>query len=171
MKIRVLIPALMFSLSLFTANAHAATTIAEHTGSPGTLTTNILSVNLGQSLMTGSAASYNNLEFAFLGPPQLSDGSPNPFPFAATSRRTLYLLESAYAGDPAALSSSTAGFVASATSTSTADISWNFAPSVTVLGGTQYWAYTQNNTSVPGNTLYVSAGFDPNNGYSGGSTY
>ena len=144
----------------------SAVTIAEYAA--GTLVANGYFYNVGQSFTTGAASSYNNLEFALFGTPSLS------FNFN-TSGRTIYLLSSAYSGDPAALSSSTAGFIASDESIP-ADTSWVFNTSVSVLGSTQYWVYTQNRPSTQygptggGQFTVVAASFTTS-GYSGGQAY
>jgi hypothetical protein len=81
----------------------------------------------GQSLTTPMGGPWNNITFDFL----TSDATP--------IAGALFILTQEYLGTPAALSSSTAGFVAQ--STGIVNDEWTFAPSLTLAGNTQYWFY------------------------------
>jgi hypothetical protein len=70
----------------------------------------------------------------------------------------VFLLTQQYLGTPAALSSSTPGFLAEGTASGGV---YNFAPTVTLLGGTDYWFYTDTafvSTGGFGGFIYVSVG-------------
>jgi PEP-CTERM motif len=79
----------------------------------------------------------------------------------------VFILTQAYLGKPSALSSSTAGYVATSTGmmSDASGSYWTFAPSVTLNPGTLYYFYSN---SLPGTTLYwtdsnyTSDAADPN---------
>ena len=164
----------ILAASIFAAASasSSAVTISEYAAGTQDLRNDFY--NVGQSFTTGAATSYNNLEFDFTDLPALP-GS------AETGGRTLYLLSSAYTGNPNALSIATAGFIASkdsipSSSLGAGDISWVFNPTVSVQGSTQYWVYTQNRPSSQygsvGGTQYANVnGSLAGNGYSGGRAY
>jgi hypothetical protein len=105
---------------------------------------------VGQSVTTPTGGPWHSITFNFY------DFGSNPF---ATGN--LYLLDQAYAGTPAALSSSTTGYIGTGTASGGV---WTFDPSVTLQASTQYFFYLD---TVPGTTLQS----DSANGYAGGRLY
>lgn len=87
----------------------------------------------GQSFTTPAGGPYHDIKFNWY-----NESGP-------TAVGTLYILTSSYAGTPAALSSSTPGFVGA--STSIVGNEYIFNTAVTLLGGTQYYAYTDSQMS------------------------
>ena len=123
--------AAMTAVSLSAANANI---ISDNTaGSDASVT----GVYWGQSVLTGSGTSWNNLQMNFY------TGS-TPIAFG-----NLYMFSSEYSGAPNGLSSST--YLASASDFGS---TWDFAPSVTVAANTMYWFYSDsvNSGSLTGNS-------------------
>lgn len=106
----------------------------------------------GHSVTTGAGGPWNTISFNFVTSDQL--------PFAVG---TLFLLSQAYAGDQAALSNATPGYIAD-TATITGG-AWDFEDSVTLQASTQYFFYMAN--FVGGPTLLYS----DVNPYAGGTAY
>jgi len=102
----------------------------------------------GQSFTIPGSGAFTNISFNFL--------SGADLPRAAG---TGFLLSTAYAGTPTALSNATPGYLGSAAAT---DGFYNFGSTVTLLGGTQYFFYSD--TVV----THTRSGSD---GYPGGSYY
>jgi len=110
----------------------------------------------GQSLTTAAGGPWNSLTFNFF-----SDTAGGTTPSAAG---TLFLLSSAYSGTPAALNAATPGFIAQ--SQSIAGNIYQFNPSVTILGSTQYFFYSNaqllvsgaNSDAFAGGTAFLSSG-------------
>jgi hypothetical protein len=111
----------------------------------------------GQSVTTPSGGPFNNLSFNFFDP---SSGNP-------LADGTLFLLSKEYSSSesandtPANLSSSTPGFIAQSTGI-TGGV-YQFDPSVTLQGNTQYFFYSNGNHDIS----FQATG----NPYAGGSFY
>jgi len=88
----------------------------------------------GQSVVTPGGISWNNLEFNFY----IIGGGPQAF-------GNIFLLDQQYFGTPAALTSITPGYIASAAD---AGSTYVFDPSVTILANTQYWFYNDSTQSA-----------------------
>ena len=140
---------LFLGLSALVCLAHArAVTIAENTGGLGTFSAAAYN---GQSFTTVAGSPTSNIAFNFF-----SD-IPATTPYALG---TGFVLSMEYLGTPAALSSSTPGFLGQATA---AGGFYTFDPSLTLLPLTQYFFYE--NAQIPGNTI------TGNNVYAGGQHY
>ena len=117
----------------------------------------------GQSLVTPAGGPWHDLTFSFF-----FDLLPPTTPAASG---TAFLLTQEYPGTPAALGSSTPGFLAQ--STGVVGGQWVFDPGVTIQPNTTYWVYqnaalghiTGSNT-VPGIQSYVA--FADSAPYAGG---
>jgi hypothetical protein len=125
-------------LCAFAAPSQAAT-ITSYTAGTNTAST----LYIGQSITTPIGDSWDNLSFNFF-----SDTSGGTTPSAAG---TLFLLSSEYLGTPSDLSSLTTGFIAQ--STSIVGNKYFFDPGVTILGGTQYFFYTNALVLVSGSNV------------------
>jgi len=134
----------------FTSHISASTVITENTS--GTLASAGSGFYLGQSVTVPSGDSWDNINFNLV-------DSNTKTPYAAGE---LYLLSASYSGTPAALSSSTAGFVASTTSIVSGE--WVFAPDVTLDPSQQYFLYTS--SAFDGSHEVMFSGSNP---YAGGS--
>ena len=106
---------------------------------------------IGQSVTTTAGGPWNNITFNFY--------SAANTPAASGS---LYMLSQAYLGTPAALSTSTPGFLAT-TNTISGNV-WQFNSSVTLNPNTQYFFYT--NSAIPAFLLTGTGGT-----YTGGNGY
>jgi hypothetical protein len=80
----------------------------------------------GEEFTTPAGGPWDSITFNFF-----SAGSPS-------ASGNLFLLSLAYLGTPAALSSSTPGFIASASASGGL---WTFASNITLQANTQYWVY------------------------------
>jgi hypothetical protein len=120
-----------------------ASTIVVNTASLGTLT-----VFAGQSVTTPTGGPWDDILFNWY----IEVGVP-------TAAGTLYLLDQAYAGTPANLSSSTTGFIAASNSIDSGV--YVFAPSVTLQPLTQYFFYADTALSLTGSSSnpYADGGF------------
>jgi hypothetical protein len=125
-----------------------AATIASYTG--GTILSSGSNFELGQSVTTPTGGPWNNISINFY-----SSGG-NPF-----ASGNLYLLSQSYSGTASALSSSTSGFIGSATASGNL---WTFTPSTTLSANTQYFFYEA--TSPTSEELFGNSGIP-----SGGSAY
>jgi|GEM_PF-3132885 len=114
----------------FASHATASTVITENTS--GTLASAGSGFYLGQSVTVPAGDSWDNISFNLV-------DSITKAPYAEGE---LYLLSASYSGTPAALSSSTTGFVASTTNIVGGE--WVFAPSVTLNPAQQYFLYQSN---------------------------
>ncbi len=103
----------------------------------------------GQSVTTPSGGPWNNVVFNFFSDPTAT---------TPTAAGTVYLLTQSYTGAPNALSSGTAGFLASAAA---AGGFYTFSANVTLQPGTQYFFYTDT-------INFITGGGDS---YSGGSVF
>jgi hypothetical protein len=101
-------------LGLFSVLVMADTIVQNTAGA----SSNIVSIEVGQSLTTGAGGPWNNITFAFLGPAGNVAGGD------------LFILSSAYSGTPSGLSSATSGFLAQ--STGVGGGAWTFAPTFTL---------------------------------------
>jgi hypothetical protein len=123
-----------------------AVTIASNTaGTASSLT----GYDWGQSFTPVAGGPFDNIVFNLYS----STGAPD-------AAGTGFLLSSAYSGTPSALSSSTPGFLGSATASGGF---YAFAPSLTLLSGTEYFFYENapldsilGNNLFPGNSYYFS---------------
>ncbi len=102
---------------------------------------------VGQSVTTAAGGPFDVIQFNF------DDFNGNP-----TASGNLFIFTQAYTGPPSGLSSSATGFLAESTGTSGGV--YQFAPTVTLDGSTQYFFYTQD-------VVEVEAGY----GYTGGTGY
>jgi hypothetical protein len=125
-----LVAAIVLSWSAWVSNAPASVTIASFTG--GTAQADNAGDFAGQSFTTLTGSSWSGIAFNFYSFPGTS---PTSTPQAAG---TAFLLSSSYSGTPAALSSSTPGFVGSATGSGGF---YTFGSTVTLAGGTTYFLY------------------------------
>jgi hypothetical protein len=109
----------------------------------------------GQSFTTPAGGPWDSLTFNFY-------SGEFPSPISPIAQGTGYLLTEQYTGDPANLSSSTPGFLA--TSTGISSNEYVFASSVELLPGTKYFFYenasfnADNDAFVPSTSSYYSAG-------------
>jgi hypothetical protein len=112
----------------------------------------------GESFTTPSGGPWKSISFNFYSDiPATTPAAPG----------TAFLLSTAYAGNPAGLSSATSGFIAS--STSNAGGIYTFDPAVTLQPNTQYWIFTNAPLRISGSTtdgtaaqtLYDSSGGAP----------
>ena len=154
-KVRVICTLAVLLVLIGSVRPATATTIAINTGgnelsNPGFF--------WGQDFFTAAGGPWDNLAFNFF-----SDVSSST-PVAAG---TAFILTQQYLGTPAALSGATPGFVGSSTGISGGR--WQFAPGLTLSGGTQYWIYENavintlsGNNSVPGQQYYFSSGANQN---------
>lgn len=122
----------------------AADIIASHTAeiltnSPGFF---------GESVITPTGPGWNNITFNWISP------TSSPVAFG-----TLFLLSQQYLGTPAALSSSTAGFLAASTGISSGK--YVFPSAVVLLPGTTYWFYSNGLISAGAITLGCPSGSCP----------
>ena len=122
-----LVVALAAIVTLATPSPVAASTITSYTTSIG-----YNNYAPGQSFTTPVGGPWNNLTFNWF-----YDVNGAIVPTAAGS---LFLLTQEYFGTPAGLSAATPGFLAT-TSSISGDM-WLFDPSVTILGATQYFFYS-----------------------------
>jgi hypothetical protein len=123
------------------STAAAQTTITQHT----TGTEDAFPLFIGQSLTVPGSGSWNSLTFTFF-----RNGG------VASAAGSLYLLTSEYLGSPLALSASTPSFLAKSTSINVGG--YTFDPSVTLLGSTQYFFYTDAEILVGGSNVDAYAG-------------
>jgi hypothetical protein len=107
---------------------------------------------LGQSVLTPNGGPWGNITFNFY------NSSNNPFAVGS-----LYLLNQAYGGTPANLSSSTTGYIA--TGTASGGTSWVFDPSVTLQSNMTYFFYMGSTSGATG-LKYSTV-----NPYAGGNDY
>jgi VPDSG-CTERM motif len=119
-----------------------AITIAENTAAPGATS---LAAFVGQSFTTNPGSPTSNIAF------NLFSDVPATTPYALG---TGFLLSMEYLGTPAALSSSTPGFLGQATA---AGGFYTFDPSLTLLPLTQYFFYE--NALIPAGA--ITAGGNP----------
>jgi hypothetical protein len=128
-----LLLALLFSLALA---ANPSTSKADVIVSVTTLNNSVAATRVsGQSVTTpNTGAGWDNITFNFY---LYNAGSLGA---AAATNGSLFLLNTAYSGTPAALSSSTTGYIATATGNGSV---WTFNASVTLLPNTQYFFYAQ----------------------------
>jgi hypothetical protein len=133
-------------VSLVAAPQLKAVTIASNTA--GTETSSI-GYDWGQSFTPVAGGPFDNIVFNLYS----STGAPD-------AAGTGFLLSSVYSGTPSALSSSTPGFLGSATASGGF---YTFAPSLTLLSGTEYFFYENaplgsivGNNLYPGNSYYFS---------------
>jgi hypothetical protein len=133
-------------VSLVSTPQLKAATIASNTA--GTQASN-LGFDWGQSFTPVTGGPFDNIVFNLYS----STGAPD-------AAGTGFLLSSAYSGTPGALSSSTLGFLGSATASGAF---YTFAPSLTLLSGTEYFFYENaplgsilGNNLYPGNSYYFS---------------
>jgi hypothetical protein len=114
---------------------------------------------IGESFTTAGGGPWNNISFTFYGTPAVGS-TPASNPIGAG---TAFLLTEQYLGTPAALSSSTPGFLAQ--SVSNAGGVYTFPAGITLNSNTQYWVYENalivisgNGTAgIPSQFLYFSA--------------
>jgi hypothetical protein len=151
----------VLALLLCTTGSATATTIVENLGGP---TMSFGQWYWGESFVTPAGLTWNNLTFNFF-----SD-VPASTPIAAG---TAFLLSQQYLGTPAALNTSTPGFMAASTGISGG--MWQFDASVTILHSMTYWIYENaliqisGNNAVPGANIYFTN--SPNSNFiSGGSS-
>lgn len=95
----------------------------------------------GESFTTPGGGPWNSISFNFY------SNSPATTPRAAG---TAFLLSTAYAGTPAALSNATPGFIAS--STSNAGGIYTFDSAVTLQPNTPYWIFANAAFAITGST-------------------
>jgi hypothetical protein len=114
----------LFLVSLVATPQLKAVTIASNTS--GT-TSSFVGYDWGQSFTPVAGGPFDNIVFNLYS----STGAPD-------AAGTGFLLSSAYSGTPSALSSSTPGFLGSATASGGF---YTFAPSLTLLSGTEYFFY------------------------------
>jgi hypothetical protein len=93
-------------------------------------------VYFGESFTTPSGGPWNNITFNFYSTPAGGPATPASTPLAAG---TAFLLTAEYLGTPAALSSSTPGYLAQSTSISGG--LYIFPSSLVLSPGTKYWIY------------------------------
>jgi len=98
----------------------------------------------GQSFTTPAGGPWNHITFNFFSTPA-SGSTPASTPAAAG---TAFLLTQEYLGTPAALSSSTPGFLASSVSISGG--AYVFAPNVLLNSNTKYWIYENASITASG---------------------
>jgi hypothetical protein len=120
---------------------HAATVVSFAGGTESST----VPLFLGQSFTVPGGGPYDDIAFSFL------NSSSTPY---ATG--TGFLLSSEYLGTPGALSSSTPGFLGSATASGNA---YTFSPSLTLTSGSTYYFY-ENALIQPGS---VNGGVAPPN--------
>src|SRR5262249_55769300 len=111
-------------------SASAQVTIVQVTSGTG-----IANEYFGQAFTTPAGGAWNHITFNFYATPA-SGTTPASTPVAAG---TAFLLTQEYLGTPAALSSSTPGFLAQ--SISNAGGVYTFPPAVVLNPNTQYWVY------------------------------
>ncbi len=136
----------LFLVSLVATPQLKAVTIASNTA--GTQSS-LAGYDWGQSFTPVAGGPFDNIVFNLYS----STGAPD-------AAGTGFLLSTAYAGTPSALSSSTLGFLGSATASGGF---YAFAPSLTLLSGTEYFFYENaplgsilGNNLFPGNSYYFS---------------
>jgi hypothetical protein len=136
----------LFLVSLVATPQLKAVTIASNTA--GTVSS-LAGYDWGQSFTPVAGGPFDNIVFNLYS----STGAPD-------AAGTGFLLSSVYSGTPGALSSSTPGFLGSATASGGF---YTFAPSLTVLSGTEYFFYENaplgsilGNNLYPGNSYYFS---------------
>lgn len=108
-----------------------------------------VSMILGQSFTVATAGASNNISFSFF-----SDEPPT----VPSASGTGYLLDRLYTGSPNGLASAT-GLLGTAVASGGV---WSFDPSLTLLGGVQYFFYSS--------TATVASG-DNADSYAGGEAY
>ena len=143
----------VFFLSSITALQVRAGVIVQHTN-PSSIY-NLADAYIGQSFTTPTGQSYTDIKFSWL-------NASNDTQLAVG---TLYLFETEYNPTPGSLSSLVSGqyYAKSESITSGA---YEFGPSVTLYGGTKYYAYMDNSGG-----LLSGATSSLNSSYSGGDYY
>jgi hypothetical protein len=120
--------------------AAPASTIDENTAGPSTAPNTAF---FGESFITPASSSFDNIAFTFL-----TSGGAN---FATG---TGFLLSSEYLGTPAALSSSTTGFLGQ---TNASGNFYTFAGNITLAPSTTYYFYE--NVAIAGGTIFGGNGY------------
>ena len=100
---------------------------------------------IGESFTTPAGGPWNSISFAFYGTPA-SGGNPASNPIGTG---TAFLLTQEYLGTPAALSSSTPGFLAQ--SISNAGGVYTFPAAIKLNANTKYWVYENALITITGN--------------------
>jgi hypothetical protein len=134
-----------------------AATLAQNLGGSQS---SVLEFFWGQSFTVGGSGSYDDVAL------NLYDSAGAPYALG-----TGFLLTSAYAGTPSALSSATAGYVGS---TDASGNFYTFSPSLTLAAGTTYYFYENAALgSITGDNTYGSNAFydssAANSGYLSGA--
>jgi hypothetical protein len=120
--------------------ASAQVNIVSNTSEPATSNPGFY----GESFTTPAGGPWNHITFNFYATPSVgSTPASNP-----SAVGTAFLLTQQYLGTPAALSSSTPGFLAQ--STSNAGGVYTFPPTVTLNPNTEYWVYENASMTVTG---------------------
>ena len=142
-----LVVALAATVTLAAPSPVAASTITSYTASIG-----YNNYAPGQSLTTPVGGPWNNLTFNWF---YSVDGVLVP-----AAAGSLFLLTQEYFGTPAGLSAATPGFLA--TTSNISGNMWLFDPSVTIVGATQYFFYSNSplfhtvDVDVYPGTYYIS---------------
>jgi len=127
-RLKSILQCIVFAAAIGSASAQV--TIVQVTSGTG-----IAGAYFGESFTTPAGGAWNHITFNFYAT-AASGSTPASTPAAAG---TAFLLTQEYLGTPAALSSSTPGFLAQ--SISNAGGVYTFPPSVVLNPNTQYWVY------------------------------